>query len=139
MLATDTHQRSQNLHHLYLGMRLKWVVFMFFLLIKIIAIRKVLMSLHLLQCEREAYAAWHAKILDTLVLHLYCVRGRQNPKTPKLSFMADAAITRGGIGGVGSLVYICGDSRGACSYACSYAGEHSRSKCKFSFIWVGKQ
>ena len=28
-------------------------------------------------------------------------------KTPKLSPMADDAITRGGIGGLGSLVYIC--------------------------------
>ena len=32
----------------------------------------------------------------------------KNPKTPKLSPMAGDAITRGGIGGLGSLVYICG-------------------------------
>ena len=31
----------------------------------------------------------------------------KNLKTPKLSPMADSAITRGGIGGLGSLVYIC--------------------------------
>ena len=31
----------------------------------------------------------------------------KNPKTPKLSSMADDAITWGGIGGLGSLVYIC--------------------------------
>ena len=32
----------------------------------------------------------------------------KNPKTPKLSHMADNAFTRGGIGGLRSLVYICG-------------------------------
>ena len=31
----------------------------------------------------------------------------KNPKTPKLSPMADKAIARGGIGGLGSLLYIC--------------------------------
>ena len=36
-----------------------------------------------------------------------CAVGK-NPKTPKLSPMAVNAITRGGIGGLGSLVYICG-------------------------------
>ena len=36
-----------------------------------------------------------------------CVIGK-NLKTPKLSPMADDAITRGGIGGLGSLVYIYG-------------------------------
>ena len=36
-----------------------------------------------------------------------CVVGK-NPKTPNLSSMADDAITRGGIGGPGSLVYIYG-------------------------------
>ena len=35
-----------------------------------------------------------------------CVVGK-NPKTPKLSPMADYAITRGGIGSLVSLVYIC--------------------------------
>ena len=35
-----------------------------------------------------------------------CVVGK-NPKTPKLSPMADDTMTRGGIGGLGSLVYIC--------------------------------
>ena len=36
-----------------------------------------------------------------------CVYGK-NPNTPKLSPMADNTITRGGTGGLGSLVYICG-------------------------------
>ena len=36
-----------------------------------------------------------------------CMVGK-NPKTPKLSPMADNAITPGGIGCLGSLVYICG-------------------------------
>ena len=35
-----------------------------------------------------------------------CVVGK-NPKTPKLSPMADDAITRGGIGSLGYLMYIC--------------------------------
>ena len=37
-----------------------------------------------------------------------CVVGK-NPKTPILSPMADNAITRGGIGSLVSLVYICGN------------------------------
>ena len=36
-----------------------------------------------------------------------CVVGK-NPQTPKLSPMADDTITWGSIGGLGSLVYICG-------------------------------
>ena len=34
--------------------------------------------------------------------------GGQKPEDPKLSPMADDIITQGGIGGLGSLVYICG-------------------------------
>ena len=44
-------------------------------------------------------------------LQLFCVCScmwSANPKTPELSPMADDAIPRGGIGGLGSLVYICG-------------------------------
>ena len=37
-----------------------------------------------------------------------CVVSKK-PKDPKLSSMADDAITLGGIRGLGSLVYICGD------------------------------
>ena len=44
--------------------------------------------------------------------HLYCVcfcvHVGKNQKTPNLSPMADDAITRGDIGGLGSPVYICG-------------------------------
>ena len=36
-----------------------------------------------------------------------CVVGKK-PKTPNLSPMADDAITRGGIRGLGSPLYICG-------------------------------
>ena len=53
---------------------------------------------------------WCGKIVNGLVLRklvFACVVGK-NQKTPKLSPMADDAITRGGIGGLGSLVYICG-------------------------------
>ena len=42
---------------------------------------------------------------------LACVVGK-NPKTPKFSSMADDDITRGSIGGLGSLVYICGRKPG---------------------------
>ena len=35
-----------------------------------------------------------------------CVVGK-NPKTPKLRLIADDAITRGGLGSLVSLVYIC--------------------------------
>ena len=42
-------------------------------------------------------------------MHLFCVCGRQKLKDPKLSPMADDAITQGGIGSLVSLVYICGD------------------------------
>ena len=37
-----------------------------------------------------------------------CVVGK-NPKPPKLSSMADDAITRGSIGSLVSLMYICGN------------------------------
>ena len=38
---------------------------------------------------------------------VFCVLGQQNLKNPKLSPMAADAIKQGGIGGLGSLVYIC--------------------------------
>ena len=47
-----------------------------------------------------------------------CVVGK-NPKTPKLSPMTDNAITRGGIGGLESLVYICGDNPKSCILLCN--------------------
>ena len=37
-----------------------------------------------------------------------CVVNWQKPKTPKFSLIADDAISWGGIGGLRSLVYICG-------------------------------
>ena len=42
------------------------------------------------------------------VLFAFFVCGRQRPEYPNWSSMADKAITRGGIGGLGSLVLICG-------------------------------
>ena len=36
----------------------------------------------------------------------------KDPNTPNLSSMADYAITRGGIGGLGSPLYICGKKTG---------------------------
>ena len=49
-----------------------------------------------------------AKIVNVFVLRVFCVCGQQKPENPKLSPMADDAIKRGGIGGLGSLVYIGG-------------------------------
>ena len=46
-----------------------------------------------------------AKIGDAFVFA--CVVGKI-PKTPNLNPMADKAITRGGIQGLGSSLYICG-------------------------------
>ena len=40
----------------------------------------------------------------------FCMRGRQKPTIPKLSAMADNAITRGRIRGLESPFYICGCS-----------------------------
>ena len=45
------------------------------------------------------------KTLHVAGAFVLCVVGK-NPKTPNLSPMADDAITWGGIGGLGSLVYI---------------------------------
>ena len=53
--------------------------------------------------------ARHAKIVNIFVLCLIlcvCVVGK-NPKTPNLSPMTDDVITRGGIRGLGSPLYIC--------------------------------
>ena len=47
-------------------------------------------------CERISFAFIFARVVS------------KNLKTPKLSPMADDAITWGGIGGLGSPVYICG-------------------------------
>ena len=49
-------------------------------------------------------AALRTKIVDALVLHLFLRAWLA--KTPNLSTMADDAITRGGIGGLGSPAYI---------------------------------
>ena len=48
----------------------------------------------------------HTKIVSTFVLHLLLRVVGKNLKTPKLSPMADDAITWGGIGSLVSLVYI---------------------------------
>ena len=75
------------------------------------------MSLHLLQSEREDETRKtsrmacedHGRIGFMSVFE--CMVGK-NLKTPKLSSMVDNAITRGGIGGLGSLMYICGARTG---------------------------
>ena len=45
-----------------------------------------------------------------LVCICFCVCGWQKPEDPKLSPMADDAITQGGIWGLGSPLYICGNN-----------------------------
>ena len=65
----------------------------------------MLMSLHLLWSECKD-VAWGTKIMDALILHLLlCVWKAKFWRPPT---MADDAITQGSIGGLGSLVYICG-------------------------------
>ena len=71
------------------------------------------MSLHLLQSEHEDKTRIRqhmaTKIVDTSVSCLFLrVWSAKNLKTPKLSPVAEDTITRGSIGGLGSLVYICG-------------------------------
>ena len=68
--------------------------------------------MHVLRPEREnnhtLKAAWHANIVSAFVSRCFCVCGRQKPKDPKLSPMADDAITQGFIGSLVSPLYICG-------------------------------
>ena len=51
--------------------------------------------------------AWRAKIVKAFVLH-FRLCGWQKPEDPQIEPIANEAITRGSIGGLGSLVYICG-------------------------------
>ena len=116
--AIDIHGRSQNLRHLapswfrhgaqIRGLRI-------FPEIKITVVRQVCMSpasmiycclsvkINTRKTPHGAQRSWK---------HLYCICfcicGGKNPKTPNLSPMADDAITRSGIGGLGSPVYIYG-------------------------------
>ena len=116
MLVTDIHERSQNLRHLEPGMGLKMGVLGFFLEIKVTVVRQVRMSPHPLRSEPEdkTHLKCHMTRKDRgrigCAFGFACVVDK-NPKTPKLSSMADDAFTWGGIGGLGSLVYICGASR----------------------------
>ena len=101
------HQRS----HLYPGMELKLGVFWFFLVIKITVVRLVRMSLHPLQSECEDKSRTKCCMVHEdhgrigFVFVFACVVGR-NAKTPKLSCMANDAITQGCMGSLGSLVYV---------------------------------
>ena len=89
------------------------VTFRFFLVIKITAVRQVRMSLHLPRSKHEDKTCVKRYMADEDREHIgfafvfACAVGK-TPKTPKLNLMADEAITQGGIGGLGSLVYICG-------------------------------
>ena len=60
--------------------------------------------------NKRKNTAQHTKIESAFVLRLFLrvCTGRQNPKTPKLIPIADDAITQGGIGGLVSMVSICG-------------------------------
>ena len=76
------------------------------------------MSLHLLRSEREdairvkRHMAHKDQGRIVFAFDFVCMVSR-NPKTNKLSPMADNIIKRGGLGGLGSLVYICGVKPGA--------------------------
>ena len=74
--------------------------------IKITVDRQVRVCLHVMQSERKN-AARHANIVNAFVVRLFCVCDGQKFEDPKLRPMADDAITQSGIGGLGSLVYIC--------------------------------
>ena len=116
MVVTDIHQSSQSQHHLYPGMELKLGVFGLFLIIKMTVVRQILLSLDLLWAEREGKTRvkchmTHKDCARIGFAFCFCVRGRQNPEDPILSPMADDVITQGDIGGLGSLVYICEDSK----------------------------
>ena len=63
------------------------------------------MLLHVLRSNKRMVRKDHKGVCFTFIF--VCVVG-QKTKTPKLSPMADDTITQGGIGGQGSLVYICG-------------------------------
>ena len=49
-------------------------------------------------------AAWCANFVNTFILRLFLRVCWQNHKDPQIEPMADDSITRGGIGGLGSLV-----------------------------------
>ena len=101
--VTDIHQRSQNMRHLDPGMGAQIRGLRVFSVIEIIA---VCMCCGLsLKTDTRKTDEDHDCIC--FALSLWCVVGK-NPKTPKLSPVADYmyAITRGDIGGLESLVYM---------------------------------
>ena len=55
-----------------------------------------------------------AKIVDAFCLCLFPRVWLANTQSPNWSSMADDAITRSGIGVLGSTFYICGTSRSVC-------------------------
>ena len=80
----------------------------FFFKIKMTAVRQVRMSLHLLQseCEDKTCVKRCMACEDSAFVFVWAV-GKN--RRPKLRPIADDAIICVGIGGLGSLVYICGD------------------------------
>ena len=79
------------------------------------------MPLHLLRCEREDKTGVKRSMACEdrgrigFAFVFACMVGK-NQKTPKLSPMADDAITQKGKGGLGSLVYVCGGNAKYLSY-----------------------
>ena len=106
----DINRKSQKLMHLYHSTGLKLVVFRFFLY----------------QNNRGSSGTYVTYIYCGLSIKIKCVKhcmarkdcgciglflrawSAKNLKTPNLSPMAEDAITRGGIGGLGSPMYIYG-------------------------------
>ena len=108
----DIHLRSQNLHHLDSGMGLKLGSSDFSRNQNYrgssgahVTCIYCGLSVKINTCKCRTAFKDRGNIC---IAYVFGVCGRQNPKTPHLSPMADDAITRGGIGGLGSPVYIYG-------------------------------
>ena len=98
-------ERSQNLCHFYVGKGLKLGVFRFFPVTKTLWFVRCICHLHVVWSEHEditCYKMPHGagRSWMHLLLHVWLA------KTPNLSPMADHAITRGDIQGLGSSLYI---------------------------------
>ena len=108
LLSTDIDQRSQNLRHLILTWGSNWG-YSGFPAIKITMINQLHMCCSLIMKANTHETPHGAQNSWThFVCVCFCVCGQKKPpNTPNCSSMADYAITRGRIGVLGSLFYIC--------------------------------
>ena len=102
-------RRSQNMHHFYSDLRLKLVVFRFFLYSKYLWFVNNICQLHPVQSEHEDKHAQNAATSREdsgcicFAFTFVCVLG----KAPNLGTMADNTITQSSIRGPRSPMYIC--------------------------------